>query len=159
MILGNLNDVDLQNNIPDQIWNALNFVRENDLSKLEDGRYDIDGDNLFINIMTVDSVSKDSKYCELHHNYADIQILINGEELMEYATSKEAFIPITEYDFTTDFQSIDPADGISTLILKPNMFAVFYPNEPHKPTCFIHESKTIRKAVLKVHTSFLRKLI
>lgn len=159
MILGNLNDINLKNDIPEQIWNALKFVRDNDLNKLDDGRYNIDGDNLFINVMTVDSVSKDSKSCELHRNYADIQILIEGEELMEYATSREEFLPVTEYDATSDFQSINPTGGVSTLILKPNMFAVFYPNEPHKPTCFINEIKTIRKAVLKVHTNFLQKLI
>lgn len=159
MILGHIEDKNLRHNLPESIWNAFDFIRNNDLSKLEDGKYIIDGDLLFVNVMTVDTVSNDSKSCEVHQNYADIQILIEGEELMEFSTSSINSNSVTEYDEKTDFQLVDPNEPISTVILQANMFAVFFPYEPHKPTCSVNETKTIRKAVIKIHKIFLNKIL
>ncbi|WP_161987029.1 N-acetylneuraminate anomerase [Vibrio ponticus] len=157
MILGDLNDKNLKYTIPSNIWSALKFVRDNDLSILDDGRYEIDGDKIYINVMTVKTVCKNSKNFEIHRDYADVQILIHGQECMEFASITERCEVMSDYDGNNDFQSVVPLSNISTLNLKPNMFAVFYPNEPHKPTCNIDEERTVKKAVIKVHTSYLRK--
>lgn len=158
MILGCLNERELINRIPRDIFNALSFVRGNDMSTISDGRYDISGDDIYINVMTVNSVNKESKSFEVHREYVDIQILIDGEECMEYVSPLEATQPLSDYDSANDFQSVIPNGNVSTLLLKKNMFAVFYPGEPHKPTCYINEARTIKKAVIKVRASYLQGL-
>lgn len=158
MILGCLNEKELIHSIPRNIFNALGFVKNYDMSTINDGRYDIDGDDIYINVMTVNSVNKESKAFEIHHEYVDIQILIDGEECMEYASPLDVIQPLSDYDPVNDFQSVVPNGHISTLLLKQNMFAVFYPGEPHKPTCYINEARTIKKAVMKVRASYLQGL-
>ncbi|MGF1723315.1 YhcH/YjgK/YiaL family protein [Photobacterium nomapromontoriensis] len=155
MILGHINDKNLKYNLPSKIWDAIEIVREHGFDKLENGITKFRDDLLYINVMTVDSVSKESKSCEVHNYYTDVQILLEGEELMEFTTDSIACKPVTDYDEINDFQLVDPIDSISTCILKPNMFAVYFPGEPHKPTCFINEAKTIRKAVIKIHNQLL----
>lgn len=155
MILGHIDDNRLKDQLPNSIWNALAFVRNNDWNTLEDGIHAIDGDQLFINIMTVETVSIDSKSCEVHQNYADIQFIISGEEQMQCAASSSEVVSVTKYDAEIDFQSVNPVNFLSTFVLQEGMFAVFFPNEPHKPTCFIDKPKKIRKAVLKIHSNLL----
>ena len=57
---------------------AMEFIRTTDLNALENGRHEIDGDNLFVNI--VDSVMKTPQQArlEVHDKYIDIQVPLSG---------------------------------------------------------------------------------
>lgn len=44
------------------------------------GRYELQGDNIFMNVMTFNTQSPVEKKAELHEQYIDIQLLLNGEE-------------------------------------------------------------------------------
>ncbi|MCV4802683.1 YhcH/YjgK/YiaL family protein, partial [Escherichia coli] len=41
------------------------------------------------------------------------------------------------------------------IILKPGMFAVFMPGEPHKPGCVVGEPDEIKKVVVKVKADLM----
>ncbi|MBE1246635.1 YhcH/YjgK/YiaL family protein, partial [Salmonella enterica] len=41
------------------------------------------------------------------------------------------------------------------IILKPGMFAVFMPGEPHKPGCVVGEPSEIKKVVVKVKADLM----
>lgn len=41
------------------------------------------------------------------------------------------------------------------IILKPGMFAVFMPGEPHKPGCVVGEPGEIKKVVVKVKADLM----
>ena len=58
---------------------ALDYLAETDFSKLEDGRYDLDGDNLFVKLSTYTTKVANEKP-EGHKAYIDIQFLIDGKE-------------------------------------------------------------------------------
>ncbi|MEG7491700.1 YhcH/YjgK/YiaL family protein, partial [Enterobacter hormaechei] len=42
-----------------------------------------------------------------------------------------------------------------SIVLKPGMFVVFMPGEPHKPGCLVESEGEIKKAVVKVRASLL----
>ena len=42
------------------------------------GRYELQGDNIFMNVMTFNTQSPVEKKAELHEQYIDIQLLLNG---------------------------------------------------------------------------------
>jgi len=54
-----------------------------------------------------------------------------------------------------DYQLCQQTENEQALTLKPGMFAVFMPGEPHKPGCPVTQPGMIRKAVIKVHRSLL----
>lgn len=74
---------------------------------------------------------------------------------MEFALGESNVETVTDYDERTDSQSVKPVDELFSMVLQSGMFAVFFPNEFHKPTCFVHESVFVRKAVLKAHSDLL----
>ncbi|MCX0221867.1 YhcH/YjgK/YiaL family protein, partial [Escherichia coli] len=41
------------------------------------------------------------------------------------------------------------------ITLKPGMFAIFMPGEPHKPGCAVETPAEIKKVVIKVRASLL----
>lgn len=63
---------------------GLAFLADTDFSKLEDGRYDIDGDRVFANVMHYET-KVENPTPEVHQAYIDIQYVIEGEELIGVA--------------------------------------------------------------------------
>ncbi|HDL5553144.1 TPA: YhcH/YjgK/YiaL family protein, partial [Mannheimia haemolytica] len=55
-----------------------------------------------------------------------------------------------EYRDEDDYQLTAEIDDKNNLILKPNMFAIFLPYEPHKPGNSVNGNKTLKKLVVKV---------
>ena len=56
------------------------FLKENDLSTLEDGKHPIKGGDLFVNITTAKGRTKEAAVLETHINMIDIQIPIDNDE-------------------------------------------------------------------------------
>lgn len=51
------------------------------------GRYELQGDNIFMNVMTFNTQSPVEKKAELHEQYIDIQLLLKGEERILFGTA------------------------------------------------------------------------
>lgn len=58
---------------------ALDALADTDWSAVPDGRYELDGDNVFINVMRYDTKA-DNPTPERHEKYIDIFYLLEGEE-------------------------------------------------------------------------------
>ena len=81
MIVGLLADITKQKSVlPAAVVRAIEALQKIDLSKVEAGRYEIQGDKLFYLIQDVETRSFDESKSEAHHNYADIQIPLTGAE-------------------------------------------------------------------------------
>jgi len=114
-----------------------------------DGRQDIDGDNVFALVQSYDTVPAAEKKFEAHHTHVDIQYVARGTEVIHYAPIAH-MQPVMEYDAVKDYLLYaDPA--ISTpLHLGPGSFAIFHPQDGHKPGCISGASCRIKKVVIKV---------
>ena len=73
---------------------AIDYLQTHDISALPDGRTEVDGDNVFINMMDATLHSDDGYHPEYHKTYADLQIDITGGEGWGY-TSKAGRQPLT----------------------------------------------------------------
>lgn len=118
------------------------------------GHYPIQGEMLFMNVMELTTQLAHSKQAELHHDYIDIQLLLDGEEQIHYGLNGSARECGPWHD-EEDYQLCAQIASQQTLTLTPGMFAVFMPGEPHKPGCHSHAPRTIRKVVIKLHRSAL----
>ena len=63
---------------------VVKFIEENDLSSMEDGKYMIKGNDLFVNITTAKGKTPDEAVMETHINMIDIQIPLDEEETYGY---------------------------------------------------------------------------
>ncbi len=95
------------------------------------GRYELQGDNIFMNVMTFNTESPVEKKAELHEQYIDIQLLLKGEERILFGTAGTAR-QCEESASEDDYQLCSAIENEQTINLKPGMFAVFMPGEPHE---------------------------
>ena len=115
-----------------------------DLSDLPLGRTEVDGGNVFINVMEAD-LSPDSTRLEYHKKYADLQIDLTGGEGWGY--TNEPGEEVGEYTVDCGFQ--DSASVVSG-VLGEGRFVLFFPTELHKPGLVQHGCVGVRKAVVKI---------
>lgn len=66
---------------------AVAFIEENDLAGLPDGRTAISGDDVFANVMEAEAGGGAGRY-EIHKRYMDIQIDIEGTEIIRIGSLK-----------------------------------------------------------------------
>lgn len=135
------------------IKKAFEFLKETDLSALPQGRTDIEGDNLFALHQTYETGAESEKRLEAHRKYMDIQFLVKGGECMGYCSNTD--LPVqTPYDPDKDIEFFKDSPVMSLLIDQGD-FALFFPGEPHKPSCHHPNSKDhkVEKIVLKIKIS------
>lgn len=115
---------------------------------LKEGRIDIDGDNLWCNVASY-TVNPDNplKY-EAHKEYADVQVMYDGEELFGWANTKECSIT-EDFKDGCDIAFMDAPDG-QFFALRKGYFAVFFPEDAHAPCRKSENSDTAHKLVFKV---------
>lgn len=156
MILGKITDIDQQVDLPAAlraiVKQALAFAPET----LEPGRYEIDGNDIFINVMAFETADAQSKRYEQHRDYADIQILLSGNERIDFGPANSGQ-ELDTYHEDDDYQLCSEVEPRQTLHMQAGMFAVFLPGEPHKPGCITNQSQTIKKAVIKVRQRCLTR--
>lgn len=112
-----------------------------------EGKYEIDGENVFCNVQVYDTKPREEQKYEAHHDYADIQIVLQGEESVLWAPQKGLTV-VKPYETDYELYALDkdPTD----VVLKPGRFVVLFPQDAHAP-CTVHGSiQKVRKAVIKV---------
>ncbi|OCT13887.1 hypothetical protein A8709_17665 [Paenibacillus pectinilyticus] len=119
-----------------------------------EGRVEINGDQMYVNFMEFDAKSMDEQQAEKHESYIDIHYLIDGEETIGWSSDREDFQAAKAYDSEQDYALYNPSPDEILLQLKPGMFAVFFPNDIHRPSMG-RPSSRIKKAVVKVHVGLL----
>ena len=114
-----------------------------------DGRYDIDCDNVYALVQSYDTVAATEKKYESHRVYADIQYVAVGSELILYAPTAQ-LQPVTTYDEAKDFLLYSDPAATTPLLLGPGRFAIFLPQDGHKPGCVDGVPCHMKKVVIKV---------
>ena len=128
---------------------AYEFLARDDVANLPLGRIDIDGDDVFANVQEYETVPAPDKRMEAHRRYFDVQFVVSGEELVQYAPL-EGLIEIGSFDEKTDFGSYGTPPGCSSIVLRAGQVAVFAPEDAHKPGCSFGSPKRVRKVIVKV---------
>ncbi len=129
---------------------AYDFIMNYKKHPLECGRYELDEDRCFAFVQNYETVPPTKDY-EAHERYMDLQYIVSGTEKMFWA-SKEELLCTVPPDAQKDIAFYTEKDGVApcALVVKPDEFAIFYPQEPHKPGCFADKPEAVRKIVVKI---------
>ena len=150
MIISSLTSTNFKVGLPKVIAEVCDYLNTLDLNALENGRHDIN-DQIYMNVMEPETAEPSSKKAELHHEYLDVQVLIRGTENIEVGANYPDLSKYESYNEADDYQLCADIDDKFTITMKPKMFAVFYPYEPHKPCCVVNgKTEKIKKLVVKV---------
>lgn len=135
---------------PDNLKMAVSLYEKLDVQNLEAGKHDLDGQNVFVLIMEMETKPSCEVRYEAHSQYIDIQILLEGSECLTYLPAGSEDRVIENLMKEKDVAFYKSERSASEVHLTPGMCVVFYPGELHKPGCISREKKVIRKAVIKV---------
>ncbi len=146
MIIAKLTDSQRYEPLHPLFKTAFDYIKQHDLLNAELGRIELQGDELFINNVEATLVEKSAQPLEVHRQYIDIHVPLDGTEIVGWkalcdtATSREAF------DVENDFALYDePATTYTEL--HTGEFLIVYPEDAHAP---IIGNGKLRKLIVKV---------
>lgn len=147
MIVDKLKNAEQYYCLGERIRKAFKYLQENDLSRLDEGKHSIDGEDLYILVLRYDSKPMEEGKWEAHRKYTDIQYIVDGREKMGYASIDEMKV-VQDYDESKDILF---AEGKGSFIdIDKGMFALFAPNDAHMPGIMENNPQKISKVVVKV---------
>lgn len=146
MILDRLQHAPRYTKLHGQFAAAFEYLRGPELAKMANGRYPIDGDDLFVIIERVEGRGRDGARAEFHRQYIDIQYVIGGTEEIGWIPTADCQTVAQPYDAQRDVGFFDdvPATWLS---LPAGAFAVFFPEDGHAP---LAGWRQVHKAIVKV---------
>lgn len=125
---------------------AFDYLKSLDFSKIEVGKTQIEGTDLFISISNSNLKTKEDAKLEVHDKYIDIQMPISKAEGFGWIARNELTAESAPFNTEKDIQFFE--DKAKTYFsVEPGNFAIFFPEDGHAPC--IGEG-TILKIVVKV---------
>ncbi len=125
---------------------VVEFLKANDLSKMEDGKYEIEGKDLFVNITTTRGKTPDEAVIETHNKMIDIQIPLTAAET--YGYTQRDLLPELPYNEEKDITKIPDLAADSYVTCQPGMMVIFFPQDGHAPC--IAGVPEFKKAIFKI---------
>ena len=146
MICDTLDQLHLYKGFHKNLDTAIEFLAAHPLDTLPLGRTEVDGDEVFINVMDADLKPHTGSHAEYHRLYADLQIDLTGSEHLGWASEGTEQ---GEFDEENDF-GLRTGPEHCGMTLGGGRFAIFFPGELHKPSCKTPGCDHVRKAVVKI---------
>ncbi|WEF28304.1 YhcH/YjgK/YiaL family protein [Klebsiella aerogenes] len=154
MILGHISQPN-PCRLPAAIEKALDFLRTTDFRHQQPGVVEIDGKHIFAQIIDLTTREAAENRPEVHRRYLDIQFLASGEEKIGIAIDhgnnqvSESLLAQRDIIFYHD------SEHESFIEMIPGSYAIFFPQDVHRPGCIKTTATPIRKIVVKVAISVL----
>lgn len=148
MIIDKLSNSKLYEFKNEGIKRAIEFIKSTDLNSLVDCRSEIDGDNIYVIKSSYKTKRREDAYPEAHKKYIDVQYVISGTEVIGYTPYNSQKV-YKEYDEENDYELYDAE--CSYVTFSDDMFAIFFPEDLHKPGIMSGDLPTeVNKVVVKV---------
>lgn len=146
MIVSNLQNSERIESLHPLFKQLFDYVKTHDLLHTECGRIELAGDDLFINNVNPTCVSASDQILEVHRDYIDVHILLEGKERIGWKAIEDVTDLKQAYQKEGDcaLYSDTPTSFVDLL---PGQFLIVFPEDPHAPV--IGEGK-IRKLIGKV---------
>lgn len=137
-------------NLSNKIKLALEYLEKNDLKVFDNGRYDILGDDVYVNVQDYTSKPETQGKWEAHKKYIDIQFMIKGTERIGVAEI-DNYQTTEAYDESKDLEFLAVAnDNYQFINMNENDFIILYPQDVHMPQIAMNTPSYVKKAVVKI---------
>lgn len=147
MIYGNMKDVLRYRGIHSGLDIALEHLNPDFLATLGDERVMLDGENVYVFKVNLQTKPDEETFYENHHDYIDIHVVLEGAERMDIEIPEN--LELYEEKPETDAYFFHGSAG-QAMILTPDKFLIAFPEDAHKTCGMIDVPKDFVKAVFKV---------
>lgn len=124
------------------------FLREFTLD-IPSGKYPIDGENVYAVVQRYETLPEAALPWECHDKYWDVQYVAAGRERVLWA-EREAVDVWEPYDDANDSRVAGGDYSSISVTLSAGQFAIFMPQDAHKPKCVCDRTSNVVKVVVKV---------
>jgi YhcH/YjgK/YiaL family protein len=121
-------------------------LQQTDFAKIEPGKYEIEGADLFALIQRYDPKPREKARWEAHRKYIDVQYVFAGSELFGYAPLAQ--LHSVAFDEAKDFHELK-GDG-DFLRVSAGTFLILFPQDAHMPGVAGPACQFVKKIVVKI---------
>ena len=132
MILDTIDNTRLYVGLHARFAKAFEILTDKTLSQKEDGKYAVDGDNIYYTIQRYTTKPLNEGKLEAHRKYIDIQFYWLAQEILGYAQLK-GLTTAEEYNPQKDIAFFNTPKEITKVILEPGLFCILFPDDAHLP--------------------------
>ena len=149
MIYGELKDIKKYKGLNKNLDKAIDFIADKKYLNANFGKNLIEGNSIYFDypekVMTRENKDVESEY---HKKYADIHIVLEGEESIIYSPF-EGCVETKSYNMEDDYALVKGKTQAELLMNSKN-FLILFPEEPHLALLKVGEPKEIKKVIFKV---------
>ncbi len=147
MIIDQIENAEVYFKINKRIKTALAYLKQNDFTNTENGKYEIEGEDIFSIVSEYKTKKIEEAVWEAHKKYIDVQFIFSGNEKIGRANISEMTLFKT-YDEANDFALFTGKGDFYTA--NPKTFLILFPHDVHMPGVAIEPSQPVKKVVVKV---------
>lgn len=148
-----------RNRFQGEPWTTIFSKLETFGPETPDGRFEIQGDDIFGGVASYNNRERADAICETHIKKIDIQMCLEGSERIEWAP--KGTIPVkTPYDAAKDAEFYaQPAEPLPCGVdMKPGYFMILWPEDAHMPALKPTDgTESVKKLVVKLSVDLVKK--
>lgn len=147
MVFGNIKDLKDYAWLEEGVRKAFDYAASHDLLSYEKGRHDIDGDELYVNMVEYTTTTPEERFWEAHRQYLDLHLMLRGPEQIDVNFIDN--LEQKEYVPADDFLPLF-GEPNSHVVLNAGDFLLCYPADAHRTAVAVDGPATIKKAIFKI---------
>lgn len=147
MVFGNIRDLKDYGYLEEEILKCFAYAEKHDLMSYEKGGHEIQGDDLFVNIVEYETTETENRFWEAHRNYLDLHLMLEGKERIDINFIDQ--LKQKEFVEKDDFLPMD-GDANGYVVLEPGDFLLCYPKDAHRTAIKVDDSIKVKKAIFKI---------
>ena len=146
MIIDRINNSHLYYPVNNKFKRAFDYIHSTNTDEIPVGKYEIDGEKMFVLVQQYDTKLKEQGVWEAHRRYIDLQYVAQGTEGMGYANINH--LQQGEYDPNKDFLPLHGNGDVVTL--QSGDFVLLLPEDGHMPGMAIGSPAPVKKIIVKI---------
>jgi biofilm protein TabA len=154
MIVTDIKTISLNNpRLLKLINKALEYANEG-----KTGKFSLQDDDITLTISEDILEDQNSRKLEMHREYADVQIVLEGKERYGYMIGSYEGKLETDNLSSNDLAFLPSEQNCQYTDISQHQFVVFLPHTPHKPLCICDPAvKKVKKAIIKIRKNRLEE--
>lgn len=134
---------------------ALAFLRQPPPGGWQEGRYELEGEQMFALVSRYATEPATERRPESHRRYIDIQYVAAGEEVLGHSFLGSGHRLVEDLSADKDLLFYDGAIREMPCLLNPDVYAVLFPEDVHRPCCQSGQAAAaVTKIVIKIDAAY-----
>lgn len=154
MIYGNLQRLGASYEYPGKLYQILTTLQQMDFNQMEFGSTPLDDAGTVLNYMPIAPANIDEALSEIHRQYLDIQVSVDGNEVFGFSPDTHSNPVVDDRLDSDDIRLFSSMQHEARIEAQPLDFFIFFPNDVHHG-CYMPKEGEGRRAVVKVPIELL----